>query len=102
MTPSVNKIFKAETPKHSFFVRPERQSAEAVEDYSVKKVIHTKELIVNGVTITGSPAGATSGAGAPASTPSNVGDFYIDTTNLVLYVAMGTSSSADWKGVLTA
>ena len=42
-----------------------------------------------------------SGAGAPSSTPSNVGDWYIDTTNKKAYVAMGTSSSADWKKVLS-
>lgn len=42
-----------------------------------------------------------SGAGAPASTPSTIGAIYIDTTNAVFYVAMGTSSSNDWKPVLT-
>lgn len=44
---------------------------------------------------------STSGAGAPSSTPSNVGDFYTDTTNKKLYFAVGTSSSADWKKVLS-
>jgi len=42
-----------------------------------------------------------SGAGAPSSTPSSVGYFYVDTTNSHLYVAFGTSSSGDWKKVLT-
>lgn len=42
------------------------------------------------------------GAGAPASTPSAVGLFYVDTTNKVLYVSMGTSSSADWKAHQTS
>lgn len=44
------------------------------------------------------PAGsASTGAGAPSSTPSSVGSLYWDTTNSTLYVAGGTSSSADWK-----
>ncbi len=38
-----------------------------------------------------------SGAGVPASTPSKVGDIYIDTTNDDAYVAVGTASSADWE-----
>ena len=38
----------------------------------------------------------TSGAGAPSSTPSFVGQSYIDTTNDVVYIATGTASSADW------
>lgn len=44
---------------------------------------------------------ASSGAGVPTTTPSNKGDIYIDTTNLKMYIAMGTSSSSDWKKVLT-
>ena len=47
-----------------------------------------------------SAAGApiiSSGAGAPASTPSKVGDIYIDTTNDDAYIAVGTASSADWE-----
>jgi hypothetical protein len=43
----------------------------------------------------------TNGAGAPSSTPSNVGDIYIDTTNLKIYISTGTSSSADWKKVIS-
>lgn len=38
----------------------------------------------------------TSGAGAPGSTPSRVGDLYLNTTNDTLYQARGTSSSGDW------
>ena len=37
-----------------------------------------------------------SGAGTPGSTPTKVGDIYIDTTNDVSYLATGTASSADW------
>jgi len=44
---------------------------------------------------------ASSGAGVPTSTPANLGDIYIDTTNNKQYIAMGTSSSSDWKKVLT-
>jgi hypothetical protein len=39
----------------------------------------------------------TSGAGAPSSTPSAVGDIYVDTTGDIGWVATGTASSADWK-----
>lgn len=39
----------------------------------------------------------TSGAGAPASTPTKVGDIYIDTTGDDAYIAVGTASSADWE-----
>jgi hypothetical protein len=38
----------------------------------------------------------TTGTAAPATTPSKVGDIYVDTTNKKLYFATGTSSSADW------
>ena len=38
-----------------------------------------------------------SGAGAPSSTPTKVGDIYVDTTNDDPYTAVGTSSSADWS-----
>lgn len=44
---------------------------------------------------------SSSGAGAPSSTPSNLGDIYIDTTNLKIYLATGTSSSSDWKKVVS-
>ncbi len=40
------------------------------------------------------------GTTAPSSTPSKVGDIYIDTTLSRFYIAVGTSSSADWRGVL--
>jgi hypothetical protein len=42
-----------------------------------------------------------SGAGAPASTPANVGDIYIDTTADEAYIATGTASSADWDAATT-
>lgn len=37
-----------------------------------------------------------SGSGAPSSTPTKVGDIYIDTTGDVAYVAVGTADSGDW------
>lgn len=47
-------------------------------------------------------AGATvpdisSGSSAPVTTPGKVGDIYVDTTALVMYVAVGTSDSGDWE-----
>ena len=47
-----------------------------------------------------SAAGApiiSSGAGTPSSTPSKVGDIYIDTTSDDAYIAVGTASSSDWE-----
>lgn len=48
-----------------------------------------------------SGVGVTTGAVPPSSTPSSIGALYIDTSTNILYVAMGTSSSSDWKAVLT-
>ena len=48
-----------------------------------------------------SRSSASSGAGVPTSTPSSVGDIYVDTTNLKVYMATGTTNAADWKKVLT-
>jgi len=42
-----------------------------------------------------------SGAGAPSSAPTNIGDIYIDTTNKKMYIAMGTSNVSDWKKVIS-
>lgn len=39
---------------------------------------------------------AGTGVAAPNSTPSRIGQFYVDTNAKKLYVATGTSSSADW------
>lgn len=44
-----------------------------------------------------SASNVSSGAGVPGSTPTKVGDIYIDTTNDDSYIAVGTASSADWK-----
>jgi len=37
-----------------------------------------------------------SGAGVPASTPTKIGDIYVDTTNSKVYISKGISSNADW------
>lgn len=47
-------------------------------------------------------SGVSSQAGAPATTPSKVGDINVDTTNDDAYVATGTASSADWDRIITA
>jgi hypothetical protein len=39
------------------------------------------------------------GSGAPVSTPSYVGRFYLDLTNDAIYVSTGTASAADWISV---
>lgn len=36
------------------------------------------------------------GAGAPSSTPTSVGQMYVDTAAAKVYVSTGTSSSSDW------
>ena len=46
-------------------------------------------------------AKVSSGAGAPSSTPTMLGAIYIDTTATKMYIALGTSSSADWKKVIS-
>ena len=38
----------------------------------------------------------TNGSGAPDTTPTQIGQFYVDYTNKKLYVSTGISSSADW------
>ena len=43
-----------------------------------------------------------SGSGAPGTTPSKVGDLYIDTNAPALYYAKATASSADWIAVTNA
>jgi hypothetical protein len=40
--------------------------------------------------------GAGSGIVAPATTPSYIGQVYVDTSAKKAYMAMGTASSADW------
>lgn len=39
----------------------------------------------------------TTGAVAPASTPAKIGDIYVDTVALKVYIATGIASSADYK-----
>lgn len=42
------------------------------------------------------------GTAAPSNAPSFAGQLYVDTTNKVLYVATGYSSSSDWKNMTVA
>lgn len=42
---------------------------------------------------------STNGIVAPVSTPTSIGQTYIDTVAKKVYVATGTSSSADWTAV---
>ena len=49
-------------------------------------------------TNTGFPKTST-GSTAPATTPTTVGDIYVDTTAGTAYVATGTSSSGDWQEI---
>lgn len=37
------------------------------------------------------------GSGAPVTTPAETGHHYVDTTNGVAYISVGTTSSADWQ-----
>lgn len=53
---TVKEIFGIADRSQSFST-PGRQSVEQTEDYAVKKVVHTKELIVDGVNVTGGAAG---------------------------------------------
>lgn len=41
-----------------------------------------------------------SGSGAPSSTPSQVGNLYVDTVGKRAYISVGTSSSADWSELM--
>jgi hypothetical protein len=50
----------------------------------------THRLLVN------QTSNMSNGAGAPSSTPSAIGQFYVDTSGKKFYVSTGTSSSADW------
>jgi len=36
-----------------------------------------------------------------SSTPTGIGYMYIDTTNIKIYIATGTTGSSDWKKVLS-
>lgn len=48
------------------------------------------------VMIVGGAGTVSSGAGAPGTTPTVVGQFYVDTSGKKFYVSMGTTNSSDW------
>lgn len=37
------------------------------------------------------------GTAPPSTAPTKVGDIYIDTTNKLVYIAVGTSAAGDWE-----
>ena len=56
------------------------------------------------VTVIEAKSTITTGAGTPtttSSTPSVIGDIYIDTTNNKIYLATGISAPTDYKKVLS-
>ncbi len=48
------------------------------------------------VMIVGGAGSITTGTSAPNTTPSVVGEFFIDTSGKKAYVSMGTTNSNDW------
>lgn len=54
------------------------------------------------VTVIEAKSTSSSGAGVPTSTPANIGDLYVDTANLDMYFAKGTTNASDWKKLTTA
>lgn len=69
--------------------------------------IDLRDILTNGQALKrsgSSPAAAevpevTSGSGAPGATPAGVGDIYVDTSALEVYVAVGATDSGDWERV---
>lgn len=49
-----------------------------------------KQMSASGVAM------AATGTGAPGSTPTKIGDIYVDTDAPNVYISTGISSSADW------
>jgi hypothetical protein len=48
---------------------------------------------------TGTFSTVTSGSGVPATTPTALGQIYVDTAGPDIYMSTGTSSSADWSKI---
>lgn len=57
-------------------------------------------ILVTNVTDTSTMPLLSSGAGAPSGTPSKIGDVYIDTTNLVPYVATAAAAATDFVAMV--
>lgn len=83
-----NKTFRVKQP------RVRRAGGVAIYNTAAMALYDTEEAENMGLTVS-------YGDGAPTSTPAGVGDIYIDTTNDIVYIATGTSSSTDWKQVLS-
>jgi hypothetical protein len=63
--------------------------------FSYDETLGTFTCALAAPSITCSPT-ISSGASAPGSTPTKVGNIYIDTVAKKLYFAAATSSSSDW------
>lgn len=37
------------------------------------------------------------GTAPPSTTPLKIGDIFVDTTNKLVYIAVGTSAAGDWE-----
>lgn len=46
-------------------------------------------------------AAGSTGTGAPAATPTYIGQVYVDTAGPDIYMAIGTASNADWVAIYT-
>jgi hypothetical protein len=64
-----------------------------VQDYSANITDYdfTQKIYVDTVAPT-----VSSGSGAPGTTPTKIGDIYVDTSAPALYFSKGVASSADW------
>ena len=62
-------------------------------------LIQLRRQMTSAVNDHGSRLTPTEGAGAPSSTPTDVGLHYLDTSAKDMYISVGTASSADWKKI---
>lgn len=86
----------------SFIENPTTITVENLNDLKDALVDGTLEINTSGIRIGGTTytiPNISSGSGAPGSTPSKVGDLYIDTSGNAAYIATGTSSSGDWEQI---
>jgi parallel beta-helix repeat protein len=71
---------------------------DTIEEYTADAGVTIDGVTVKDGTVSSSPTIST-GTATPATTPTKVGDTFIDTTNGNIYIAKGTASSADWVQV---
>lgn len=70
---------------------PQRVMASAKE-YSVI----ARRMVAGDRTVNIMPE-VSSGSGPPTAAPAKTGDMFVDTTNVLLYMAIGTSAVSDWR-----